>query len=54
MKIYLISGILLAGIVAFAVWGYIQTYHEWKQELRKKEDVDEKVRVMIYGENNDS
>jgi len=54
MRVYIILGILVAGIVAFAAWGHIQTYHEWKQEQRDKEKIDEKVRAMIYGENNDS
>lgn len=54
MNVYIILGILIVGMLAFATWGHIQTYREWKQELREKEDVEKKVRVMIYGENNDS
>ena len=54
MKVYLISGILLVGILAFATWGHLQTYQEWKQEQREKEKIDEKVRVMIYGEEKNS
>lgn len=44
---------LLAGIVAFAAWGVIQMHQEWKHEQREKEGIDEKVRMMIYGEKND-
>jgi len=54
MKVYIISGILLVGMLAFAAWGHIQTYREWKQGQREKEEFDGKVRAMIYGENNDS
>lgn len=53
MYLFVILGLFVVGALALTIWSHIQSHQEWKQEQREKEEIDEKVRVMIYGEKND-